>query len=87
MARYHVRNEHGELVVSTYAELRTLYLRQFIGPEDEVRKEGTDRWQKAGAMPDLREVRPLPWFHGFEFAWLAITIAIGTLIMVFLFMR
>ena len=83
--RYHVRNEHGELEVATYAELRTLYARSFIGDEDEIRKDGSDRWVKAGAMPDLRIIRPRPWVHGMEFAWLALAICIGTLIMIFAF--
>ena len=85
--KFHVRNEHGELVVGSYGELRTLYLRQFISDDDEVRREGSLQWVKAGTMPDLRPVRPKPHFHGWEFAWLAIAICVGSLIMLFLFRR
>ncbi len=85
--RYLIRNEHGELKVSSYAELRTLYQRQFISDEDEVRKEDSDRWVKAGAMPDLRAIKPRPFFDGLEFAWLVIALCIATLIMILLFRR
>ncbi len=80
--KYHVRNEHGELVVGSYAELRTLYLRQFISDDDEVRREGTERWVKAGQMPDLRTAKPRPYFQGLEFAWLMVAITVGTLLIV-----
>jgi hypothetical protein len=82
--KYLIRSEHGELKVQSYAELRTLYQRQFISDEDEVRKEGSDRWVKAGKMPDLRAIRPRPFFDGFEFAWLVIAISIATLIVLLL---
>lgn len=82
MAKFFVRNQDGELTVSNFAELRTLYLRQFISDDDEVRRDGTDRWQKAGLMPELRTAKPHPYLHGNEFAWLAIIIAVATLLMV-----
>ena len=87
MARFHVRNQYGELEVGTFAELRTLYLRQFISDDDEIRREGTDRWMKAGLMTDLRSAKPRPHFHGLEFAWLAVAICIGTLVLIFLMRR
>ena len=86
-ARFQVRNEHGELSVGTFAELRTLYLRQFISDDDEVRRDGTSRWVKAGLMRELKAAKPRPYFHGNEFAWLAILIAVGTLVLVFLMQR
>ena len=84
MARYIVRSEGHELTVESLRELRTLYLRQFVGDEDEVRREGTDRWQKAGLMPDLQSAKPRPYFHGFEFAWLVLAIVLGTFALWFL---
>ena len=84
MAKFHVRNQDGELEVGSFAELRTLYLRQFISDDDEVRREGSERWQKAGVMPDLRTAKPHPYLHGNEFAWLAIVICVVTLVLVLL---
>lgn len=78
--KFYVRNEHGELVVPTYGELRKLYEKQFIDDEDEVRREGSDRWIKAGQMPELREARPRPWLQGNEMAWLAVAICVLTLL-------
>jgi len=85
--KYFIRNEHGELRVQSYAELRTLYQRQFLSDDDEVRREGSDRWVKAGQMPDLRAIRPRRYFDGFEFAWLAIIICVATLLMILFFRR
>ncbi len=77
--RYHIRNGEGELVVSSYAELRMLYSRQFIDDEDEVRREGSDTWVKAKELPDLRLIRPRRW-HGWEFPILALAICTITLV-------
>ncbi len=78
--KFHVRNKHGELIVPSYAELRQLYERQFISDDDEVRREGSERWVRAGDMADLRPLRPRTWLHGNEFAWLAVAIAVVSLI-------
>lgn len=84
MAKFHVRSEGRELTVDSLAELRKLYLRQFVSDEDEVRREGSDTWQKAGLMPDLKSAKPYPYFHGNEFVWLSVAIAIGTLVLLLL---
>jgi len=82
MAKFYVRSEGRELAVGSMAELRTLYRRQFISDDDEIRREGSDRWQKAGAFPDLRSARPRPYVHGNEFVWLVIAIAVASLVLV-----
>lgn len=82
MAKFYVRSEGRELTVNSMAELRTLYLRQFVSDEDEIRREGSDRWQKAGLMPDLKSAKPHPLIHGNEFGWLVILIAICSLVLV-----
>jgi hypothetical protein len=84
LMKFHIRNGDGELVVPSYAELRTLYLRKFIADDDEIRREGSDQWIRAGQMPDLRTAKPRPFFHGFEFVWLSIAIAVGSLILILL---
>jgi hypothetical protein len=71
--------------VPTYAELRVLYRRQFISDDDEIRRAGSDRWVRAGDMPDLKMVKARPYFEGFEFPWLVIAVTVGTLILVLLF--
>ncbi|HEY3446966.1 MAG TPA: hypothetical protein VGK67_11410 [Myxococcales bacterium] len=82
MAKFYVRSEGRELTVNSMSELRTLYLREFVTAEDEVRREGSDRWQKAGLMLDLKSAKPHPYIHGNEFGWLVVAITIGTLILV-----
>lgn len=78
--KFHVRNEHGELIVPSYVELRQLYERGFISDDDEVRRDGSERWVRAGDMADLRPLRPKAWLRGNEFAWIAIAIAVVSLI-------
>jgi len=87
MARYHVRNKDGELVVGSFAELQTLYAQQFLSDDDEVRREGSERWTRAGLMPELRTAKPRPYLRGNEFAWLAALIAIASLLLFFLLRR
>jgi hypothetical protein len=56
--RYFVRNREGEeLVVPTLADLHVLYAQGFLGDEDLVRSERSDRWVRAGSMPALHGVR------------------------------
>jgi hypothetical protein len=56
--RYHVRNGAGEeLVVPSLADLHTLYSHGFLGDDDLVRAETSERWIRAGAMRALQGVR------------------------------
>ncbi len=56
--RYVIRNPEGkELVCPSLADLHSLYSQGFVGDDDLVRAENSDRWVKAGAMPALRGVR------------------------------
>lgn len=83
--RFHLRTRDGELRVASFAELQQLYHAGFIAAEDEVRREGSERWQKAGEMRELAMVRPRPWLEGNEFALLAALICALSLAMIFLF--
>ena len=87
MARYHVRNKDGELVVGSLAELRSLYAAQFVSDDDEVRREDGERWTRAGLMRELRSAKPHPYLRGNEFAWLAVLIAVASLVLFFLLRR
>jgi hypothetical protein len=56
--RYFVRNREGEeLVVPSLGDLHALYDQGFLGDDDLVRSERSDRWMRAGAMPALHGVR------------------------------
>ena len=56
--RYVVRSPEGkELVCPSLADLHSLYAQGFVGDDDLVRAESSDRWIEAGAMPALRGVR------------------------------
>jgi len=56
--RYFVRNHEGEeLIVPSLGDLHALYVQGFLGDEDLVRSERSDRWVRAGAMPALHGVR------------------------------
>ena len=56
--RYRVRSAKGEeLVVPNLAVLHDLYDHGFLGDDDLVRAETSDRWIRAGALPALQGVR------------------------------
>jgi hypothetical protein len=56
--RYRVRSARGEeLVVPNLAVLHDLYDHGFLGDDDLVRAETSDRWIRAGALPALQGVR------------------------------
>lgn len=85
--RFHLRAcaREGELCVANFAELQRLYHSGFIAPEDEIRRDGSDTWQKAGSMPELNTAKPRPWLEGNEFALLAALICALSLVLIFLF--
>jgi hypothetical protein len=56
--RYVIRNGDGqELVCPSLADLHALYVQGFLGDEDLVRPESSQRWVPAGSMAALRGVR------------------------------
>jgi hypothetical protein len=56
--RYVIRNGDGqELVCPSLADLHALYVQGFLGDEDLVRAESSQRWVPAGSMAALRGVR------------------------------
>jgi hypothetical protein len=56
--RYHVKDPKGrELVVPSLDDLHDLYVHGFLGEDDLVRAESSDRWVRAGAMRALQGVR------------------------------
>ena len=51
--RYHIRTQDGdELVVPDGTHLVMLFRQKFLGPEDEIRKEGSQKWRKMGEIPE-----------------------------------
>lgn len=56
--RYHVKDPGGkELVVPSLDDLHDLYVHGFVGDDDLVRADTSERWVRAGAMPALQGVR------------------------------
>lgn len=51
-----VRHEGHELVFPSFRDFAAMYQMKFVGPEDLVRREGSERWIKAGDMPELRAI-------------------------------
>ncbi len=56
--RYVIRSAEGkELVCPSLADLHALYSQGFLGEDDLVRPESSQRWVRVGEMPALRAVR------------------------------
>ena len=56
--RYHVKNPQGEeLVVPSLDDLHDLYVHGFLGDDDLVRADTSERWIRVGSMRALQGVR------------------------------
>lgn len=49
-----VRHEGRDLEFPSFRDFAAMYQAHFVGPDDLVRREGSERWVKAGEMPELR---------------------------------
>jgi hypothetical protein len=52
--KFYVQHAGGELMFPSFKDFQSMYRMQFISPSDLVRRENSDRWIKAGDMPELR---------------------------------
>jgi hypothetical protein len=52
--KFHLRHDGDELVCPSFRELQTLYRIKFLSPDDQVRRENSDRWMRVGDLPELR---------------------------------
>lgn len=52
--KIYVRHEEGELVFPSFMDFQNMYRLRFVSPDDMVRRETSDRWIRAGDLPELR---------------------------------
>ena len=45
-----------ELVFPSFRDLQSMYRLKFLGPDDLVRRENSERWIRVGDLPELRSV-------------------------------
>lgn len=51
--RYHIRTHTGEeLVVPDGSHVVMLFRQKFLDADDQIRKEGSDRWRRLGDIPE-----------------------------------
>jgi hypothetical protein len=56
--RYVIRSSEGrDLICPSLADLLALYDQGFLGDDDLVRPESSQKWVRASAMPGLRTLR------------------------------
>jgi hypothetical protein len=55
--KVYVRHGEGELMFPSFKEFMSMYRLKFVAPDDLVRRENSDRWVRAGDMPELRGIR------------------------------
>ena len=51
-----VRHAGHELMVPSFRDFQAMYRNRIIGDDDEVRREGSERWMRAGDLPELRAI-------------------------------
>lgn len=52
--KIYVRHGDGELVFPSFNDFQKMYRLKFVSPDDMVRRETSDRWSRAGDLPELR---------------------------------
>ncbi|MBF5041314.1 cell division protein CrgA [Aggregicoccus sp. 17bor-14] len=57
---YRVRTPDGELDFPSLLDVERAYAVGLVGPEDEVREEGSEKWRRAASLPALARSRPAP---------------------------
>lgn len=52
--KIYVRHADGELVFPSFRDFQNMYRLRFVSPDDLVRRETSQRWMRAGDLPELR---------------------------------
>lgn len=52
--KIYVQHAGGELVFPSFMDFQQMYRLKFVSPDDLVRRETSDRWIRAGDLPELR---------------------------------
>jgi hypothetical protein len=55
--KVYVRHGGGELMFPSFKDFQTMYRLKFVAPDDLVRRETSERWVRAGDLPELRNLR------------------------------
>jgi hypothetical protein len=78
--RFRVRTPDGELTYESFGEVERAYLAGLVEPQDEVLEDGTSRWRKAGAIPELARARRMgnQVWGGTQMIWILIFITFGS---------
>ena len=51
--KYHIRTHEGrELTVADGSHIVMLFRQKFLEPDDEIRKEGSEKWRKLRDIPE-----------------------------------
>lgn len=55
--KYHIRTNGGdELTVADGSHVVMLFRQKFLDPDDEIRREGSDRWRKLRDIPEYAQM-------------------------------
>ena len=54
--KFYVRHEGQELMFPSFKDFQSMYRMKFIGEDDLVRRESSERWVRVGDLPELRSI-------------------------------
>jgi len=54
--KFYVQHGGKELVFPSFRDFQSMYRLKFVGPDDLVRRENSERWVRAGDLPELRTI-------------------------------
>ena len=87
--KFYVRHDGRELMFPSFKDFQSMYRLKFVGPDDLVRRESSERWVRVGDMPELRLTHSQTYGLGLrftQFMWLIVGV-FALLILVQLFFR
>jgi hypothetical protein len=75
LMKFYVRHADNELMFPSFKDFQTMYRLKFVGPDDMVRRENSDRWTRVGDLPELRLTHSQTYGAGLRFTqgtWLLV---------------
>jgi hypothetical protein len=77
--KFYIRTGRDEdLEVPSGAQLVVLLRQRFLSPDDEVRKEGSERWRKLRDIPEYARMFRAERASQLQFKWIFYAVCLGT---------
>jgi len=78
--RYRVRSPEGELMYETFRAVEHAVVNGLVDMTDDLQEEGSTRWRKVGAIPELARARPSgdQVWGGSQMLWILVSVIVAS---------